>query len=119
MERWWCLDCRGVTELNRHGRCECCGSEAVDVLDRRRIKEKDLRSFTVASDFRERAPQFGVEIATIATSEPPRKLPPVLGLGTILRKASRRGNPYAQRDARVTPLELNGLRVSVFHRSII
>jgi hypothetical protein len=116
MERWWCLDCRAVAELNRHGRCECCGSEAVDVLDRRRMKEKDLRSFTVASDFRERAPQFGAEIAT---SEPPRKLPPVLGLDAILRAPSRWGNPYAQRDARVTPLELSGLRVSVFHRSII
>ncbi len=34
MERWWCIDCRAPVELNRHGRCDCCGSEAVDTMER-------------------------------------------------------------------------------------
>jgi hypothetical protein len=33
MKRWWCMDCRNPVELNRHGRCECCESEAVDLID--------------------------------------------------------------------------------------
>lgn len=34
MERWWCIDCRAPVELNRHGRCGCCDSEAVDTMER-------------------------------------------------------------------------------------
>jgi hypothetical protein len=34
MELWWCLDCRSRVELNRHGRCQICGSEAVDSMER-------------------------------------------------------------------------------------
>jgi|HubBroStandDraft_6_1064221.scaffolds.fasta_scaffold2238987_1 hypothetical protein len=30
MKRWWCMDCRTEVELNKHGRCGCCDSEAVD-----------------------------------------------------------------------------------------
>jgi hypothetical protein len=29
MKRWWCMDCRVPVELNKHGRCESCESEAV------------------------------------------------------------------------------------------
>jgi hypothetical protein len=31
---WWCMDCRSSVELDKHGRCESCESEAVDPLDR-------------------------------------------------------------------------------------
>ena len=34
MELWWCLDCRTRVELNRHGRCQCCDSDAVDTMER-------------------------------------------------------------------------------------
>lgn len=34
MERFWCIDCRAPVDLNRHGRCECCDSEAVDTMER-------------------------------------------------------------------------------------
>lgn len=32
MDSWWCMDCRSVVELNKHGRCGCCESEAVDPI---------------------------------------------------------------------------------------
>src|ERR1700676_540311 len=30
MNYWWCMDCRSAVELDRHGRCASCDSEAVD-----------------------------------------------------------------------------------------
>jgi len=30
MNRWWCMDCRSAVELDTHGRCASCESEAVD-----------------------------------------------------------------------------------------
>ncbi len=33
MKRWYCMDCRSPVELNKHGRCEGCESEAVDLID--------------------------------------------------------------------------------------
>jgi hypothetical protein len=30
MNYWWCMDCRSAVELDRHGRCASCQSEAVD-----------------------------------------------------------------------------------------
>lgn len=29
---WWCVDCRKLTELNKHGYCARCGSDAVDIV---------------------------------------------------------------------------------------
>jgi hypothetical protein len=40
MEHWWCIDCRAPVELNKHARCAYCDSEAVDSMERTRIKEK-------------------------------------------------------------------------------
>ncbi len=31
---WWCIDCRTPVELDRHGRCHNCGSDAVDLMER-------------------------------------------------------------------------------------
>ena len=31
---WWCADCRVPTDLDRHGRCGSCGSDAVDMMSR-------------------------------------------------------------------------------------
>jgi hypothetical protein len=33
MNRWWCMDCRLAVELDSHGRCGSCESEAVDPLN--------------------------------------------------------------------------------------
>jgi len=30
LNRWWCMDCRSTVNLDRHGRCGSCESEAVD-----------------------------------------------------------------------------------------
>jgi hypothetical protein len=35
MSSWWCMDCLADVELNEHGRCGCCDSEAVDPGDQR------------------------------------------------------------------------------------
>jgi len=34
MERWWCIDCRTSVHLNTQAKCECCGSDAVDTMER-------------------------------------------------------------------------------------
>ncbi len=33
MKIWLCMDCMTETQLNRHGRCECCDSEAVHLSE--------------------------------------------------------------------------------------
>jgi hypothetical protein len=35
MNRWWCMDCRSAVELDKHGRCGSCESEAVDSMSPR------------------------------------------------------------------------------------
>jgi hypothetical protein len=35
MNRWYCMDCRSEVELDTHGRCGCCESEAVDSMEPR------------------------------------------------------------------------------------
>jgi Zn finger protein HypA/HybF involved in hydrogenase expression len=32
MKRWWCMNCDQEVQLGKHGQCEVCGSEAVDML---------------------------------------------------------------------------------------
>jgi hypothetical protein len=32
MKRWWCMNCDREVRLGKHGQCEDCGSEAVDML---------------------------------------------------------------------------------------
>jgi hypothetical protein len=33
MNHWWCMDCRLAVNLDRHGRCGSCESEAVHTLN--------------------------------------------------------------------------------------
>ena len=33
MKHWWCMECQATVGLNKHGRCEVCESEAVDLLE--------------------------------------------------------------------------------------
>ena len=33
MKRWWCMGCQAQVALNKHGRCEVCESEAVDLIE--------------------------------------------------------------------------------------
>jgi hypothetical protein len=35
MNRWYCMDCKSEVELDKHGRCGCCESEAVDSMESR------------------------------------------------------------------------------------
>jgi hypothetical protein len=32
MKHWWCVECQEKVRLGKHGRCEICESEAVDLL---------------------------------------------------------------------------------------
>jgi len=32
MKLWWCVECQKNVGLGKHGKCETCGSEAVDLL---------------------------------------------------------------------------------------
>jgi hypothetical protein len=32
MKLWWCANCQAKVRLGKHGRCEECESEAVDLL---------------------------------------------------------------------------------------
>jgi hypothetical protein len=32
MKHWWCMECQAKVGLNKHGRCESCDSEGVDLL---------------------------------------------------------------------------------------
>lgn len=32
MKHWWCMECQAEVGLGKHGRCEVCESEAVDLL---------------------------------------------------------------------------------------
>jgi len=32
MKLWWCMECQAKVGLGKHGRCEVCESEAVDLL---------------------------------------------------------------------------------------
>jgi hypothetical protein len=32
MKLWWCVECQANVGLGKHGRCEECESEAVDLL---------------------------------------------------------------------------------------
>jgi hypothetical protein len=32
MKHWWCMECKAKVGLDKHGRCEICESEAVDLL---------------------------------------------------------------------------------------
>jgi Zn finger protein HypA/HybF involved in hydrogenase expression len=33
MKLWFCMDCRNEVELDKHGRCGHCDSEAVDLIE--------------------------------------------------------------------------------------
>jgi len=33
MRYWWCMECQTNVGLDKHGRCECCNSESVDLLN--------------------------------------------------------------------------------------
>lgn len=48
MKPWWCFDCERMVNLDRHGRCEFCQSDAVDIAVPMRAKEPMLKTPTVA-----------------------------------------------------------------------
>ena len=90
MERWWCLDCHAVVELNVHGQCGCCGSEAVDTAHRKPLSKKELSPAVVALDFKESRPNFGSEVMPAADISLPR----VHTLGGLIQAISRVGQRF-------------------------
>jgi hypothetical protein len=44
MKPWHCINCSSVIELDRHGRCEVCGSDSVDVAVRPAVSALGLAS---------------------------------------------------------------------------
>jgi hypothetical protein len=45
---WWCADCRASIELDRHGRCDTCGSDAVDLMERPTIYRSSKPSSAIS-----------------------------------------------------------------------
>jgi rRNA maturation endonuclease Nob1 len=52
MKHWWCMGCEAEVRLGKHGQCEVCGSEAVDLAT---ATEEVSRSSSVRKLERERA----------------------------------------------------------------
>jgi Zn finger protein HypA/HybF involved in hydrogenase expression len=46
MKLWWCADCQAQVGLGKHGRCEKCESEAVNLLP----GHEELKRFESASN---------------------------------------------------------------------
>jgi hypothetical protein len=46
MSAWFCVDCGQPCELNKHGRCEVCGSDAVTFAE-------SLRAWAASSAYAE------------------------------------------------------------------
>jgi Zn finger protein HypA/HybF involved in hydrogenase expression len=47
MSTWWCMDCQSPVELDTHGRCGSCESEAIDTIG----LKKDLMSETAEGHY--------------------------------------------------------------------
>ncbi len=53
MKHWWCMGCQAEVKLSKHGRCEVCDSEAVDMLP---AEAESNGSFSMTSEEPETAP---------------------------------------------------------------
>ena len=42
--QWWCVSCLTQIELDHHGRCGNCGSDAVDRIEHGRFEPKFART---------------------------------------------------------------------------
>ena len=40
--KWWCANCLAPIELDRHGRCNACGSDAVGLMKRSELPRTHL-----------------------------------------------------------------------------
>jgi len=47
---WYCVNCHAVINLDKHGRCEVCGSDAVDVAVRPMVTPLGLASAYLTLD---------------------------------------------------------------------
>jgi hypothetical protein len=50
MNSFFCCDCRTVRELDRHGRCSCCGSDAIDIAVRPAMTIEGIATTYVGAD---------------------------------------------------------------------
>lgn len=58
---WWCQNCTAVRDLDKHARCSCCGSDAVDIAVRPPVTLHGLGSAYIAVDELERTMQCSAE----------------------------------------------------------
>lgn len=47
MKRWYCMQCEAEVKLGKHGQCEVCSSEAVDMIS---PDQKLTTAFSVNSE---------------------------------------------------------------------
>jgi hypothetical protein len=50
MKLWWCVECQAKVGLGKHGRCESCESEAVDLLSDNSELNRSTSAVVNASD---------------------------------------------------------------------
>lgn len=67
MEHWWCLDCRTRVELDQHGRCQYCGSDGVDTMERTGMY---LTASSVMTPVNQYAERLTVHVETTLRWEP-------------------------------------------------
>jgi hypothetical protein len=63
---WWCCNCEQPRELDRHARCACCSSDAVDILVRPEVTTLGLVAAFILPDEMDR---LLIEIAGASEGE--------------------------------------------------
>ena len=49
-KQWWCVSCLAEIDLDNHGRCGACGSDAVDRIERGTFSMNAETAATVLAD---------------------------------------------------------------------
>ncbi len=53
MKYWWCMECQTEVQLDKHGRCETCESEAVDLLPKEGESANTISTAAMEADSRQ------------------------------------------------------------------
>lgn len=56
---WWCANCLQKVELNIHGRCDRCESDAVDPMSRAHLRAVEVAADILVERLRERMVRGG------------------------------------------------------------
>ena len=49
-KQWWCVSCLAEIDLDNHGRCDACGSDAVDRIERGAFSMNSETAATALAD---------------------------------------------------------------------